>query len=342
MRFISGLKEIFKQYVYTAIILGFILIWILILILQYFYFDIAVRLIFRTIIFILAGSLILFSIILFFISFLRPVNKMGKYIIIVAILIAIIIAVIFTEEIFLPTYNLFFIISLNVNLFFTAFFAFKLCIDSATKLDDYLYKKEKSRKFTRIIEFVLFGFLNWWFLRATWLFFSNNVDPLTQAASIIFRIIIWVNLILIGVVILRGIITKKFAAYITLFFLLTFFYVLYIIFDFIYGVFFTHESGDPIYVFLSFVFDLVLFLYIIGTVYDRADYLQNKLKILKVDTIALFLIIMKLYVQISKILSITGLEDYYALQEGWLFIVFMFFTLLIGIYSIFAHKSKKS
>ncbi|MFW9939090.1 MAG: hypothetical protein ACFFD5_15700 [Candidatus Thorarchaeota archaeon] len=338
MRFISGLKEIFKQYVYTSIILGFILIWILILILQYVYFDIA----FRSIIIILGGSLILFSIILFLVSFLKPVNKMGKYILLIALLIAIIIALIFTEEIFLPTYLLFFIISLNVNLFFTAFFAFKLCIDSATKLDDYLYKKEKSRKFTRIIEFILFGFLNWWFLRATWLFFSNNLDPLAQAASTIFRIIIWVNLILILFVILRGIITKKFAAYITLFFLLIFFYVLYLIFDFIYGVFFTNESGDPIYVLLSFVVDLVLFLYIIGTVYDRADYLQNKLKILKIDTIALFLIIMKLYVQISKILSKTGLEDYYALQQGWLFIVFMFFTLLVGIYSIFAHKPKKS
>ena len=50
----------------------------------------------------------------------------------------------------------------------------------------------------------------------------------------------------------------------------------------------------------------------------------------------------QLYVQISKIISKTGLEDYYALQQGWLFIVFMFFTLLVGIYSIFAHKPKKS
>ena len=129
---------------------------LLILTLQYVYFNIT----FRSIIIILGGSLILFSIILFLVSFIKPVHKMGRYLVIIAFLIAIVIAIIFTEEIFLPTYLLFFIISLNVNLFFTAFFAFKLCIDSATKLDDYLYKKEKSRKFTRIIEFLLFGFLN--------------------------------------------------------------------------------------------------------------------------------------------------------------------------------------
>jgi hypothetical protein len=337
MGFISGLKEVFKRYLYTSIIIGFIIIWILILVFQYLYFDIT----FRSIIIILGGILMLFSVVLFFVSIIKPVNKMGKIIIIIALLIAITITVIFTEEIFLPTNHLLFFIFLIINVFFTAFFAFKFCIDSATKVDDFLYKKEKSRKVFRIIEFLLFGFLNWWFLRATWLFFRNNLDPLAQIASVIFRIIIWVDLILIGVVILRAIITKKFAAYINLFFLLSFFYVLYLIFDAIYGVFFTYESGDPIYVFLSFIIDLVLFLYIIGIVYDRADYLKNKLKILKIDTIALFLIIMKLYVQISKIISKTGLEVFYVVLQWWLFVIFMFFTLLIGIYSIFAHKPKK-
>ncbi|MFX0056910.1 MAG: hypothetical protein ACFE85_08645 [Candidatus Hodarchaeota archaeon] len=337
MGFIAGLKQIFKRYIYTSIILGFIIIWILILIFQYLFFDD----VFRSFIIILGGILMLFSIILFLVSFIKPVNKMGRLVIIIALLIAITITVIFTEEIYLPTNQLFFITFLVINVFFTAFFAFKFCIDSATKVDDFLYKKEKSRKITRTIEFLLFGFLNWWFLRATWLFFRNNLDPLAQIASIIFRIIIWVNLILIGVVILRAIITKKFASYISLFFLLTFFYVLYLIFDLIYGVFFTYESGDPTYIVLSFIIDLVLFLYIIGIVYDRADYIQNKLKILKIDTIALFLIIMKLYVQISKIISRAGLEVFYVFLQWGLFIIFMFFTLLIGVYSIFAHKPKK-
>ena len=338
MGFISGLRGIFKRYIYASIILAFIFIWILILVLRYLYFDLT----FQQIIIFLGGCLIVFSIILFFVSFFKPVDGMGKIIVVIALVIALFVASIFREDIFFPTFILFFIISLSVNIFFTAFFAFKFCIDSATKVDDYLYKKQQSRKVTRIIEFILFGFLNWWFLRATWLFFSNNLDPLEQIISSIFRIIIWVNLILIGLVILRVLITKKFAAYITLFFLLAFFYVLYLIFDFLYGVFFTLESGDPNYILLSFIIDLILFLYIIGIVYDRAEFLRNKLKILKVDTIALFLIIMKLFVQISKLFSKPGLEAYFVFEARWLFAIFMFFTLLIGIYSIFVHKPKKS
>jgi hypothetical protein len=89
---------------------------------------------------------------------------------------------------------------------------------------------------------------------------------------------------------------------------------------------------------LSFFVDIVLFFYTLGTVYDRIDYIKEKLKFFKVDTIALFLIIMKLYVQISKIIARTTTEDYLILQEWGIFIIFMFFTLLFGIHSIFAHK----
>jgi len=338
MGFISGLKGVFKQPVYLFIIISFIAIWILILIREYLVITELISLF--TIIF--GGGLILFNIMLFIISFFKPINKMGKLLVIISFIIAIIIAIIFTEEIFLPTFQVFFLISLNVNLFFTAFFAFKLCMDSSTKVDDYLYSKEKSRKILRVIEFIVFGFLNWWFLRATWLLFRNNFDLLAQFTALIFRIILWVDIILIVVVIIRLIFTKKLAAYITMFFLLTFFYVLYLIFDFLYGVFFSLESGDPFYISLSFMIDLVLFLYIIGIIYDRTAYLQKRLKIFNIDTIALFLILMKLYVQFSKIVSRPGLEAIYILQELAVLIFFMLFTLIFGIHSIFAHKPGKN
>jgi len=336
MGFISGLKGVFKQPVYAFIIISFIVIWILLLIREY----LAITELITLFVIIFGGGLILFNIILFIISFVKPINKMGKLLVIISFIIAIIIAIIFTEEIFLPTFQVFFLISLNVNLFFTAFFAFKLCMDSSTKVDDYLYSKEKSRKVFIGIEFILFGFLNWWFLRATWLFFKNNFDLLAQFAANIFRIILWVDIILIVIVIIRFIIIKKLASYITLFFLLTFFYILYLIFDFLYGVFFSHESGDPFYISLSFLIDLLLFLYIVGIVYDRSDYLQKKLKIFKIDTIVLFLILMKLYVQFSKIVPRPGLDAILIIQELAVLIFFMIFTLLFGIHSIFAHKQQ--
>jgi hypothetical protein len=82
-------------------------------------------------------------------------------------------------------------------------------------------------------------------------------------------------------------------------------------------------------------------MYILGVVYSRSDYIQKKLKVLKVDTIALFLIIMKIYVQVSKIVYITVAEEMQILQAGGLFVIFVFFNLLFGIYSILAHKQKK-
>ena len=144
-----------------------------------------------------------------------------------------------------------------------------------------------------------------------------------------------------GVVLLKLIIKKTFSAYITLFFFLTFCYILYILFDSIFGVFYSTELGDPLYMFISFIVDVLLFLYMLGTASYRADYVQDKIKFLKIDTIVLFVIIMKIYVQLSKLVPRTVLPDLQVLQAGRLFIIFIICTLVFGIHSIIVHKPKE-
>jgi hypothetical protein len=214
-------------------------------------------------------------------------------------------------------------------------------MDSSTKIDDYLYKYEKSRIITRIIEFCLFGFLNWWIIRITVGFFSLTPTALKLVVIVMLWIMFWINVCLLGIALFRLLITKKFSAYITLFFLLSLFYALYILFDYLYGTYFSTESGDPIYVITSFIIDMLLFLYILGTVYSRVDYIKSKLKFLKVETIALFLIIMKIYVQVSKIAPKVVAVEMQILQAGGLFVIFVFFNLLFGIHSIITHKNKE-
>jgi hypothetical protein len=109
----------------------------------------------------------------------------------------------------------------------------------------------------------------------------------------------------------------------------------------LFGIFFSAESGNPIYAVASFIIDILLFLYILGVVYDRVDYIQAKLKVFKVDTIALFLIIMKSYAQVSKTFTIAIDLEVQIFQATWLFIIFMFFNLIFGIHAIFAHKYGK-
>jgi hypothetical protein len=287
------------------------------------------------------GSLLLFTLMLFVISFFKDINKMKWWFYIIVYSIALSVTLLLPRTIFFPTSELFFIIPLTVNQFFTAFFAFKLCMDSSTKVDGYLYKYEKSRIITRIIEFCLFGFLNWWIIRITVGFFNLTPDPLFFTVVGMLWIMFWINVGLLGVAFIRLIITKKFSAYITLFFLLTLFYALYILFDYLYGAYFSTEASDPIYVLTSFIIDMLLFLYILGTVYSRVDYIKTKLKFLKIETIALFLIIMKIYVQVSKIVPKIVAEEWQILQAGGLFVIFVFFNLIFGIHSILVHKHEK-
>ena len=340
MKFIEGLKGVFKKPLYIFIIFAFTLTWILIIINKYIT-GIIVKLMLGLFIIKFGGSLLLFTLILFFISFFKDINKMKWWFYIVVYSITLITTLLLPREIFFPTSELFFIIPLTVNQFFTAFFAFKFCMDSSTKIDDYLYKKEKSRIVTRIIEFCLFGFLNWWIIRITVIFFSHTPTALFFAVIGMLWIMFWINVSLLVIVFIRLLITKKFSAYITLFFLLTLFYALYILFDYLYGAFFSTESADPIYIITSFIVDFFLFLYILGVVYSRVDFIQNKLKFLKVDTVALFLVIMKIYVQVSKIVPKLVDEEMLILQAGGLFVIFAFFNLLFGIHSIFAHKHDK-
>ncbi|MFX1413743.1 MAG: hypothetical protein ACFFA2_07855 [Promethearchaeota archaeon] len=335
MSFISGLKGVAKKPVYLFIISSFLAIWILILINNFLLSNFI-----RDFIFNFGGGLLIFSIVIFILSFFKNIEELKKFLIIIIFGLSLTIAVLFQILVSLALSNLFFIILLYTNLFFTAFFAFKLCMDSATKIDDYIHFT-KFRKILRSIEFIIFGFLNWWLFRITNIFFSRVSSELYRIIVLILFIIFLLNLTLIGAVILKLIIKKTFAAYITLFLVLSFGYILYIIFNFLFGEFFSTEARDPLYILGSFFLDLLLFLYMIGVVYDRTIYLKEKLKFMKVDTIALFLIIMKIYVQISKINPRVVIEENLFLQIWGLFIIFIIFTILFGIYSVFTHKPEK-
>lgn len=333
MGFIAGLKGVFKKPLYIFIISSFTLTWILIIITKYL-----TSVLLGLFVLLFGGSLLFFVLMLFFISFFKDFDTLRWWSYMIIYSLAVVLTILLNQTIFFPTSELFFIIPLTINQFFTAFFAFKLCMDSSTKIDDYLYKKEKSRIITRIFEFSLFGFLNWWIIRIIVIFFSFTPTILFLIVIRMLQIMFWINISLLGIAIIRLLITKKFSAYLTLFFLLTLFYALYILFDYLYGAFFSTESGDPLYIISSFIIDILLFLYILGTVYSRAEYIQTKLKVLKIETIALFLIIMKIYVQVSKIVPKIVAEEMQILQAGGLFAIFVFFNLLFGIHSILTHK----
>ena len=332
MGFISGLKGVFKKRIYIFIIFSFILTWVLILTNSYLKSELL-----RSFIIIFGGGFLFFNVILFCVSFFKKLDDLNKWFFIICFIIAIVLNVFLSDTIFNPTSNFYLLILLNANLFF----AFKLCMDSATKVDDYLYKNKRSRIVIRIVEFCVFGFLVWWFFRITIIFFSNTPSDLFTYVIRILQIMFWVNIVLMVVVLFRLIITKKLSAFITLFFLLTLFYALYILFDLLFGIFFSSESGGPIYAVISFIIDILLFLYILGIVYSRVDYIQAKLKLFKVDTIALFLITMKIYAQVSKTFAITISVELQIFQATWLFLIFMFFNLIFGIHSIFTHKYGK-
>jgi len=323
MGFISGLKELFKKPIFAFIVLSFIIAWFLIL------FGI----IFSTYVILVTFAgwfiaiLIGFNIVLFIFSFFKPVGKMGKGLIIAAFFISLPLLIIFTGLV-----ALFFVFCFFANLILTALFYFKGSMDTATKIDDYFYKKKGSRKVTRTLEFIIFGVLDLWLLYRVAIFFVS-INP---ATLIIIQIIFYVNLILLVFVILRLLFTKKFAAYITLFFLLSLLYIIYIFLVILAEFIFTTAT----FTWISFLVDLILFLYIIGAIYDRVDYLEEKLKIFRADTIALFVIIIKLLVKAYELFN--PLAPPNIAQELLVLYVFIAFNLLIGLFSIFAHKEGKT
>ena len=118
--------------------------------------------------------------------------------------------------------------------------------------------------------------------------------------------------------------------------------MLYIFIDVWYGWYYQDNQAYDI---LSFIIDILLFLYIMGSIFERVDDIQDKLKIIRVDTIGLFVIIMKLVVQINKILQEINfriprdeLAHQIAVQTFVLVWFFVIFTIIIGIYYIFKHK----
>ncbi len=334
MSFINGLKVFFKKPIYIIILVLFVATWFLILF-GYTFIPGRGYILF---LFIFVGILAGFNTLLLVISFFKPIEKMSYIIIIIIFLISIPIIIIFKGIL-----SLFYTFCLVANQFLTAFFAFKLCMDSSTKLDDYFYIQEKSRIFIRPLEFIIFGFIALFTFIITWNILGRLTPIAAQRSANIFRIIFCVDLILIIIVILRVIITKKFAAYITLFFILTFFYILYIVIDTIAKFLFPDTVSFAWY---FFIIDLSLFFYIIGSIFDKVEYLEQKFKIFGAETISLFVILMKLIAQFYKIIpDISGIAvppNYLLWQQIFLLVIFLCCILIFGVHSILVHKEGKN
>jgi len=330
MSFFSGLKNLFSKWIYALIVISFIISWFLIL----FGYTFIPFEQYNRVIIIVIEILFGFCLILFIVSFFKPVDEVRLPYILIALFLSLPILLIF-----LDIFPIFFYFCVIANQILTAFFAFKVCKDTAVKFDSYLYDIKKVRIPGRIFEFMVVSFLNWWFLRLTGNFFNSLGGP-NSGLLILFRIISWIDIILFGIVLLRVIILKKFAAYIPLFLILSFFYVFYRIFD-IYVALIIPDSNT--YKFTSFIVDLIIFLYIMGAIFDRIDYLKEELRIIRADTIALFIILMKLIVQVSKIFpNIPGVEVTPDIrQDVSILYIFLFFTLIIGLYTIFKQKMGK-
>jgi hypothetical protein len=330
MRFISGLKKLFSKWIYALIIIYFLISWLLILLGIVFFPDQVFFQVIRIILSILFG----FSLLLFIFSFFKPLDELHYGLIIVAFLGGLFFLIIFDNII-----SLFYIFCFYANLILTAFFAFKLCMDSAINVDNFLSKKEKYRKMLRGFEFILFTFLNLVSFLFTLNFFRRalRIPPLVE---LVFRVIFWLNIIFLTGIVIRLIITKKFAAYFALFLLLVFLYMLYRVVDFYAEIIFANSSGYNLF---TYILDLILFIYIIGSIFDRVDFLKEKLKYLRVDTIALFVIIMKLVVQGFEIISsISGARTPAQIQdELGIMILFIIFTISFGIYKLIKHSAER-
>ena len=243
MRFISGLKNLSKKTILLFIVIIFIISWVL------FIFAIVSNIVFSIIMLYFLGTLAGFTFLLLIFSIIIPIDKMGVATVIISVVLTLPIMWLFSGII-----NLFYLFCFFANQIITAFFAYKFSMDTSTGIDDYLYKKKDSRKFTRILEFILFLLLYSWLLSIVVRFFGSSSAP---GIADLFVFFLWINLILIGFVLLRLIFTRKLAAYIPIFYVITFFYVLYLVLDFLaYFIFF----GSYSYSIFSFFIDLLLFI----------------------------------------------------------------------------------
>ncbi|MFX1391077.1 MAG: hypothetical protein ACFE9Z_13515 [Promethearchaeota archaeon] len=340
MRFISGLKNLSKKTLLLVIVILFIISWLLFTI----GFDLFNNNEFSRYFLIFLLILASFTLILFIISFIKKIEEMKFTVIIIALILTVPITIVFL--LYGRVLNYVYLIFLYANTIITAFFAFKFCIDTSISLDNYLYDKHKSRKITRPIELIGFFLLSWWVVSLIIRFVLSSPQPGVQNVSRSFFNLFIIGIILIGVVLIRLLFKKKLAAYITFFNLLTIFYVLYMVLDLWAEFIFFDTSGYDIF---SFCIDLLLFIYIIGSIYDRVEYIKEKLKIFKVDTIALFVILLKLFVQIVKIIQALYLPYYPAyiiqqiiVQVQVLWICFVIIIFIFGIYMIVSHKEGKT
>ena len=337
MKFINGLKDIFKSKLFTTIFITFI-VSMLLFITCYTIIDITL---FSAIVIVFMIIFAIFTFILLIFSFFLPVDKLSIIHIISALVLSVPLTILF---IFLRIMILMSTFFIYTNQILTAFFAFKLCIDYSLKTDDFLYKK-KGSNITRALTFIIFFTLAFLLSIIALRYFRGFPNRRLKNSSNIFVILFWVNLFLIIMVLLRLIFIKRFASYISMFYLLTFFYVLYVILDLWFGWKFMDNAAYDI---LSFIIDLFLFLYIMGSIFEKVDYIQEKLKIIRAGTIALFVIVMKLVVQINKILqeinyglTIAELGRQLWIQTVILIIFFVIITLLFGAYYIFTHEPNK-
>ena len=147
MSFISGLKSLFKKPILAIIIILFVTAWFLLLIAYAYIPSIG----FTIITFQFIGVLGFFAFLLLLVSFIRPIDKLSYVIILILFLLSLTIIFIFENIMKNEIFRNVFLIS---NQILTAFFAFKICIDTSTRVDDYLYHKKKSMKITRTLEFV--------------------------------------------------------------------------------------------------------------------------------------------------------------------------------------------
>jgi hypothetical protein len=155
-----------------------------------------------------------------------------------------------------------------------------------------------------------------------------------------FLIVGIIDLILLLFGLLRLIFIQKLSAFISLFFLLSYFYVLYVVLD-LWAYFIFGATGVSGYRLITFVIDLIMFIYIVGSIFDRVDYIKETIKIFRVGTIALFVILVKMVAQIVEIINDftpTINPKFESISAVIVLVLFGFFTLFLGIYSIISHK----
>ena len=134
MGFITGLKNLFTTPIYAVIVGTYIIAWILAV---YGYTFIPDQINYLWFILVFLVILLGFCFVLFIFSFFKAVDKMGKITIFIALIISV--PTLFMFNFFAV---LLFAACLVANQLLTAFFAFKACMDTSTKVDDYLYKKK--------------------------------------------------------------------------------------------------------------------------------------------------------------------------------------------------------